>query len=52
MNPSPFPNSKEGRKRSELLREALQRYADEQEWKKIYHKNILSPAEFLKLLFL
>jgi CopG family transcriptional regulator / antitoxin EndoAI len=26
----------EGRTRSELLREALQRYAEEQEWKKIY----------------
>jgi CopG family transcriptional regulator/antitoxin EndoAI len=27
----------EGRTRSELLREALRRYAEEQEWKKIYH---------------
>jgi CopG family transcriptional regulator/antitoxin EndoAI len=26
----------EGRTRSELLREALRRYAEEQEWKKIY----------------
>jgi len=27
---------KEGRTRSELIREALRRYAEEQEWKEIY----------------
>ncbi|MBM4308904.1 MAG: ribbon-helix-helix protein, CopG family [Deltaproteobacteria bacterium] len=35
----------EGRTRSELLREALRRYAEEQEWKKIYRYGELKARE-------
>ncbi len=35
----------EGRTRSELLREALRRYAEEQEWKKIYRYAELKARE-------
>jgi CopG family transcriptional regulator/antitoxin EndoAI len=35
----------EGRTRSELLREALRRYAEEQEWKKIYRYGGLKARE-------
>ncbi|MBS3920318.1 MAG: ribbon-helix-helix protein, CopG family [Deltaproteobacteria bacterium] len=35
----------EGRTRSELLREAVRRYAEEREWKKIYHYGELKARE-------
>jgi len=35
----------EGRTRSELLREALRRYAEEQEWKKVYRYGELKARE-------
>ena len=35
----------EGRTRRELLREALRRYAEEQEWKKIYRYGELKARE-------
>lgn len=35
----------EGRTRSELLREALRRYAEEREWKKIYRYGELKAKE-------
>jgi CopG family transcriptional regulator/antitoxin EndoAI len=35
----------EGRTRSELLREALRRYAEEQEWKKIYRYGEMKARE-------
>ncbi len=35
----------EGRTRSELLREALRRYADEREWRKIYRYAELKAKE-------
>ncbi len=35
----------EGRTRSELLREALRRYAEEQEWKKIYRYGEIKARE-------
>ncbi|MBM4350723.1 MAG: ribbon-helix-helix protein, CopG family [Deltaproteobacteria bacterium] len=35
----------EGRTRSELLREALRRYAEEREWKKIYRYGELKARE-------
>ena len=35
----------EGRTRSELLREALRRYIDEQEWKKIYRYGEMKARE-------
>ena len=35
----------EGRTRSELLREALRRHAEEQEWKKIYRYGELKARE-------
>jgi len=35
----------EGRTRSELLREALRRYAEEQEWKKIYRYGEIKAKE-------
>ena len=36
---------KEGRTRSELLREALRRYVEEQEWKKIYQYGEMKARE-------
>jgi CopG family transcriptional regulator/antitoxin EndoAI len=35
----------EGRTRSELLREALRRYSEEQEWKKIYRYGEMKARE-------
>ena len=35
----------EGRTRNELLREALRRYAEEQEWKKIYRYGEMKARE-------
>ena len=35
----------EGRTRSEFLREALRRYAEEQEWKKIYRYGEIKARE-------
>jgi len=35
----------EGRTRSELLREALRRYAEEQEWKKVYRYGEMKTGE-------
>ena len=36
---------KEGRTRSELIREALRRYVEEQEWKKIYRYGEMKARE-------
>ena len=36
---------KEGRTRSELIREALRRYAEEQEWKEIYRYGEMKAKE-------
>ena len=36
---------KEGRTRSELFREALRRYMEEQEWKKIYRYGAMKARE-------
>ena len=36
---------KEGRTRSELIREALRRYVDEQEWKEIYRYGEMKARE-------